>query len=106
MCCTLGWTLRTYLYGGGFFTLGNGVRLNGKVLTMSSDSALDSPRSRVITYRLTTRAADTSNVTRRRIDPDKRLRLRAPLLMPIGLDPRSWLQLLCPGDRYSARQPR
>src|SRR5215469_16488915 len=92
MCCTLGWTLRTYLYGGWLFTSGNGVRLNRKMLTTSSDSALDNVRSRVITYRLTTMAAATTKVARRQTDPGGRFILRVPLLMPIGLDALLWLQ--------------
>src|SRR5271165_1646422 len=86
MCRTLGWTLRTYLYGGWLATSGNGVRLNRKLLTTSSDSALDSARSRVITYRLMTMTADTSKVARRRTDPGGRFILQVPLSMPIGLE--------------------
>src|SRR6516162_1282185 len=84
MCRTLGWTLRTYLYGGWLATSGNGVRLNRKLLTTSSDSAFDSARSRAITYRLMTMAADTSKVARRRNHPGGRFILQVPLSMPIG----------------------
>src|SRR3954453_22884157 len=86
MCRTLGGTLRTYLYGGWLATSGNGVRLNRKSLTTSSDSVLDNARSRVITYRLMTMATDTSKVARRRTDPGGRFILQVPLSMPIGLE--------------------
>src|SRR5580698_6563755 len=93
MCRTLGWTLRTYLYGGWLATSGNGVRLNRNVLTTSSDSTLDSAGSRVITYRLMTMAADTSQVARRRTDPGGRFILQVPLSMPIGRDAGAWPSL-------------
>src|SRR5215468_2791599 len=86
MCRMLGWTFRTYLYGGWLATSGNGVRLNRKRLTTSSDSALESARSRVTTYRLMTMAADTSKVARRRNHPGGRFISQAPLSMPIGLE--------------------
>src|SRR5580692_6637532 len=84
MCRTLGWTLRTYLYGGWLATSGNGARLNRKLLTTASDSVLDSAGSRVITYRLMTMAADTSKVTRRRTVPGGRFIPQVPLSMPVG----------------------
>src|SRR5581483_3219753 len=79
MCCTLGCTLRTYLYCGWSATSGNGVRLNRRVLTTSSDSVWESVRSRVITYRPMTMAAATSKVARRRRDPGGRFILRVSL---------------------------
>src|SRR5580693_3979109 len=97
MCDTLGWTLRTYLYGGWLATSGNGVRLNRKLLTTSSDSVLDSARSRVNTYRLITMAADTSKVARRRTDPGGRFMLQGP-----RSDPRAKYRKL--GRVTSARQ--
>src|SRR5262245_22262934 len=86
MCCMLGWTLRTYLYGGWLAASGSGVRLNWNVLTTSSDSALERARSRVMTYRLMTMAADTSQVARRRTHPGGRFMVQVPLSMPIGLE--------------------
>src|SRR5262249_9109028 len=83
MCRMLGWTLRTYLYGGCLATSGSGVRLNRKLLTTSSDSPLDSAGSRVMTYKLMTMAADTSKVARRRNHPGDRFIVQVPLSTPI-----------------------
>src|SRR6516162_6635828 len=86
MCPTLGWTLRTYLYGGCSATSGNGVRLNRKLLTTSCDSALESALSRVMTYRPMTMAAETSKVARRRTDPGGRFILQVPHSIPTGFE--------------------
>src|SRR5579864_5457312 len=102
MCRTLGWTLRTYLYGGWSATSGSAIRLNRKFLTTSSDSALDGARSRVSTYRLTTMAIDTSKVARRRKDPGSRFILQGPLSsrLDLNLAVSRRLQRLPACDRY------
>src|SRR5262245_36651091 len=100
---TLGWTLRTNLYGGWLSTSGNAVRLNRKLLTTSSDSALDGARSRVITYRLMTTAADTSNVARRRTEPSGRFILQVP---PHANWTRTWRHRIpCAGSFPSDVRP-
>src|SRR6185312_8419161 len=103
MCRTLGWTFRTYLYGGWLATSGNGVRRNRKLLTTSSDSAFDSDRSRVIAYRLMTIAADTSKVTRRRNHPGGRfiLQVLAQYRLTLHLAARTLINGLLPVGRQA-----
>src|SRR6187397_1961941 len=99
MCRKLGWTLRTYLYGGWFATSGKGVRMNWKLPKASSASALDGVRSRVITYRLMTLPTGTSKVARRQTDPTGRFILQTPISNQLGFsfaDSRR-LQRLCGG---------
>src|SRR5689334_3199684 len=103
MCRTLGWTLRTYLYGGWLATSGNGVRLNRKLFTTWSDSALESAGSRVMIYRPMTMAEDTSKVARRRNHPDGRFILQFPH-QKAKSDPNSAARNLMRGLLPAARE--